>query len=342
MEASLKLAVTVRQIPKLGLTAEQCEDAWAVSSSGLRLAVADGATDSYASGRFARLLTEGFVEDSGPRTADEFAPWSRARSAAWVEATRLDGLPWYKQEKARLGAHSTFLGLEIEPGCARSLELGGPRETEQRGPGGLALAGNGVAGSARSLAYRALAVGDVCLFHVRGDRMLSAMPLERPEDFGVQPALIATSRTYPGPGVEALVSWSGEIAPGDTLVIASDAVARWFLVSTRDGEKPWQAIADADEQGFAALVDRLRREDRMRNDDVTVLSIDAEAVPPVSQPTRPSIAEPKPHRSRRKGGRRQIERAVAVSLGAGAVAVVVAVLGSPRTRGMLGASGARL
>ncbi len=317
MADTLRLTVAYRQVAKRGLTAEQCEDAWAANPSAGRFAVADGATDSYASGRFARLLVYGFVDEAGPRSSVEIEGWSTSCAEAWAEATPIAGLPWYKQEKARLGAHCTFLGVQLEGQAARDHgTTSSPTNLDHE--------------TAPSLVYRAFAVGDVCLFHVRQDRLLEVMPIARPEDFGVQPALVATSRSYPGPGLDALVEWTGELAEGDSLYLASDAVARWMLVSADAGEFPWHAIADAGADEFAALVEHLRDEGHMRNDDVTVVAVSVE--PPPEQPEEgqePPGGDETPRRHS-PGARRQIERAAAVSLAVGALGVGLALVWGPK------------
>jgi len=336
MGCSLSLALTVRHLPKLGLSAEQCEDAWAVNNSASRFAVADGATDSYASGRLARLMVEGFADESGPRSAGEFPPWARSRAEAWVKSTPVAGLPWYKQEKARLGAHCTFLGIQLESSGPLS-DASGIAEPQRALVASRHVDGacGGEHSTSTPVAYRAFAVGDVCLFHVRDDRLLCAKPVERPEDFGVQPALVATSRSYPGPGIETLVEWTGEIAAGDLLVLASDAVAHWFLVAAGQGGRPWRCIVEASEDEFATLVARLRQENQMRNDDVTVVAVAAAPEPSAVDSSPTPVPERAPRRGRRNA-RRGLVRAAAISLGAGALLVAVALIRSPKTRGPFG------
>jgi hypothetical protein len=138
---------------KQGIAAHECEDALACLERSRACAVADGATEAFGARHWARLLARSWVRC--PQGADP---------AAFVElAARLGEraqkrwaarpLPWYAEEKRQQGSHAAFVGLVFEPG------------------------GSG-------LRWRALALGDCCLFQLRGDALLSAMPLSEPAQFG--------------------------------------------------------------------------------------------------------------------------------------------------------------
>ena len=66
----------------------------------------------------------------------------------------------------------------------------------------------------------------------------------------------------------------GVFAPGDALLFATDALARWFLAQCEAGEKPWETLCALRSQAdFDALVMRLRQAHVMRNDDVTLVIV---------------------------------------------------------------------
>jgi hypothetical protein len=217
-------------LPKRGHSDDEYEDAFAADPEAGRFAVADGATESSFAGPWARLLVERFV-------AGDEAGWLGSSRAAW--AAEVDGrpLPWYAEAKRAEGAFATFLGLVL------AREAGG---------------------------WRALAVGDACLFLVRDDRLARAFPLGRPEDFGNQPRLLG-SRADPHP--PAPDETRGDWRPGDLFLLATDALAEWFLRRTRAGGRPWHDLDGLSGEAFADWVERRREQEGLRNDDVTVVAI---------------------------------------------------------------------
>ncbi len=71
----------------------------------------------------------------------------------------------------------------------------------------------------------------------------------------------------------------GKWRPGDRLFLMTDALAQWFLKRNLTEKKPWLALARqlAQPRAVAALteyIEKLRDKDGLRNDDVTLLTID--------------------------------------------------------------------
>lgn len=235
-------------LPKRGHKAEEYEDAYAGDARAGRFAVADGASESSFANRWAKLLVEAFVHAEG-EAEGEWA-WLDRPQQRWSAEVDGQQLAWYADEKRQLGAHATLLGLTF-------------RQAE-RGPGGR---------------WRALAVGDSCLFQVRGDGLLHAFPLSSSESFGNQPALLCSR---PG-GARAIlprakVEW-GEWKPGDQFFLLTDAVAQWFLRRHEARFKPWASLTrrlrePKPDAALGALVEKLRDDEEMRNDDVTLVTIE--------------------------------------------------------------------
>jgi hypothetical protein len=247
MSTQLPLVWRTFALPKRGHKADEYEDAYAAAPAAGRFAVADGASESSFAGLWARLLVEGFTRRI--KQAMDGTHWLECAQQHWAD--EVDGLelPWYAEEKREQGAFATFLGLSIKRG-----EKGGGR-------------------------WKALAIGDSCLFQVRKDRLVAAFPLNRSADFGNQPALLGSR---PGPGQarsnQQKIEW-GTWQPGDRLFLMTDALAQWFLRRHETNGQPWQLLARrlGDEKAHAALtayVDELRDRDGLRNDDVTLLTID--------------------------------------------------------------------
>jgi hypothetical protein len=230
-------------LPKRGNSEEEYEDAFAGNAERGRFAVADGASESSFAGVWARLLAEGFVQAPRPWGATDWLAPLRERWAAEVGGRPLS---WYGEMKRDDGAWATLLGLAF-----------------RRGPEGN-----------RPGYWRALAVGDSCLVQLRGGRTLSAFPLTRSEDFGSNPALLA-SRDRAGkepPWYHA----KGEWQPGDQFLLMTDALAQWFLRQLERKDHPWELLrvlpaSTQPHAAFARLIAEQRDRQAMRNDDVTLV-----------------------------------------------------------------------
>jgi hypothetical protein len=147
-------------VPKDGHAADECEDAVAGDPGPGRFAVADGASESFAAGEWARLLADTFVEHGPARD------WLAGPRAAWQTAVAGEALSWYAEEKRTAGGHATFLGVTTRP------------------------ADDGYE-------WEAVAVGDACLFHVVGGACLAAFPFDRAADFTSVPTLISSKGGTP-------------------------------------------------------------------------------------------------------------------------------------------------
>lgn len=218
-------------VPKRGHSAEEYEDAAAWDGAAGRYAVADGASESAFAGEWARLLCESFVGGS-----PDYG-WVDEARVRWLAEVGARPMPWYLEEKIRDGSFATFVGLTIDAGAST---------------------------------WQSVAVGDSCLFQVRGDVLLSAFPVERPDHFGARPDLIGSR----GHGPVNLVRAEGTLSAGDSVLLMSDALAQWFLTEHEAGRKPRTMLDALTDDSFTAWVDLLRTTRRLKNDDVTLLVID--------------------------------------------------------------------
>ena len=233
-------------LPKRGNTAEEYEDAFAGNPRVGRFAVADGATESVFAGSWARLLVEQFIQGPECEIA-EWVAWVPSVQARWSEGISGRSLPWYAEMKVQQGAFATFLGVQVAA-------------TRDRG-----------------FAWRAIAVGDTCLFHTRSGELLGAFPIEHSGRFENSPPLVG-SRTPPQTLRERAVQASGTAITNDRLWLMSDAMAQWFLLEHEAGNRPWEPLEQLltlkeSESVFASWIEGLRDAKRIRNDDVTLLAI---------------------------------------------------------------------
>jgi hypothetical protein len=242
---------------KLGNAEADYEDAFEprrpvdATCERFRAAVADGATETSYSGLWARLLVHAYAGSRPYLENVEPARWAGALhrlQARWQRIINTAQLPWYAEEKARMGAFSSLLGLSLADGDG------------QRG------------------AWRAVAVGDSCLFQVRDGQLIRAFPYRSSEDFTNRPVLVSSVAAQNHDLAEHVLGDAGEWETDDAFYLMTDALACWFLKAHEDGERPWCVLRDLDtadeSRPFGDWVDGLRASQAMRNDDVTLLRVD--------------------------------------------------------------------
>lgn len=226
--------VRTHWLPKHGHTPDEYEDATAppaaASDGTVRAALADGATESAFAGAWARTLVEEFIgaNVTVPETFAESIHRTRRVFGRRIAEHATD-LPWYAAAKAEEGAFAAFLGLVLYP--------------------------NG--------AWRAVAVGDCCLFHLRDGERLMSWPLDDPDDFGNRPDLLGSRLDASQPDAETT---SAQWSPGDRFLLASDALAAYLLA-----HEPAD-VTGLNADAFAAFV-AAARDHGMRNDDVTLVEL---------------------------------------------------------------------
>lgn len=221
-------------VPKEGNTALQYEDAWSAGDD--RVAVSDGASAAIYARDWAQVLADDFAS-GGPVPEDDAAFWERVSGLAdgWTARHADSGGSWYAQEKLPQGSAASLLVVGF---------------------------GDGV--------WRAWAVGDACCFVVADDRLRYAFPLTRARAFGDRPPLVTTRPPQRRP---AVVRTAEPLPQGDgvRVLLATDALARWFLSEFERGRRPWRSLPDAD--GAGAWVAERRAEGTLHDDDVTLVEV---------------------------------------------------------------------
>ncbi len=238
--------IKVFSCPKSGNSVEEYEDAWAHrqtrSPAGLRVAVADGATESSFAKLWAVLLAESYVRSE--LTGAEF--FAQVQPARRLWRRRLAGrpLPWFASEKAEQGAFAAFLGVQIDAHTNR---------------------------------WTALAVGDCCFMQLddvgKGMRMVEAFPLQKSSQFTMSPYLIGSTSDGELQN-ERIQVGKGSLRDGDMLLLGSDAVAAWLLKQHEDGRPLWKWLYRKlnTPERFAAMV-AYGRKHGLRNDDFTLVRV---------------------------------------------------------------------
>lgn len=244
--AATECDVKVFCCPKSGNSVEEYEDAWAHrptrTPAGIRVAVADGATESSFAKLWAVLLAESYVrcELAGAEFFERLKPARRL----WQRRLAGRPLPWFASEKAEQGAFAAFLGVQIDAHTNR---------------------------------WTALAVGDCCLMQVdnvgEGMRVVKAFPLQESSQFTMSPYLIG-SRSDGGLLNERIQMSKGSLRDGDMLLLATDAVAAWLLKQHEDGRPLWKWLYRklSTPARFDAMV-AYGRKHGLRNDDCTLVRV---------------------------------------------------------------------
>lgn len=261
--------VATFSVSKRGCPMEECEDASWVGPDGLgfgelegqslRVVVADGASESLLANRWAKRLSSTFGFASSPtRTRRSFVAtyrvavneWTRevANYAAEREA-RGAPIQWFEEPGLEKGAHSTIIAVEFIDGRDEA-----------------------------SPSWRAVAVGDSCLFQVRNDRLHASFPTQDPDAFSYQPALLSSRGADDSIVSQYVALQSGTWQHDDSFYIVTDALAAWFLRSAQAGGRPWAPLRDLNTSDFdfdfEAWVNTQRDEGRMHDDDTTLVRVD--------------------------------------------------------------------
>jgi hypothetical protein len=234
-------------MPKDGASFEECEDAVGVNVGAGRFALADGATEAFDAGRWARALAAGWVErEAAPLTAEELRPWVAEEGRRLQEGWAGRELPWYAEEKARGGSFAAFVGLGFEE-------------------------------AAGGLRWRAVALGDACLVQRRGRAVLAAAPLDDPEEFNASPVLVPSREAALEGALARAVTAAGAAEAGDVFLLLSDAAAAWFLRLSGAADPLLEEfdslLAASENEALAALFRAERAAGRIKDDDVAVVRV---------------------------------------------------------------------
>ncbi len=218
-------------------------------SGTARFIVVDGATQAYDPLRWVDQLVTSFVSGGPALEPAAMRAWFAARQDQWAADVRDFDSIIEQRKFAEVGSFATLLGFEISG-------LDGPEPF-----------------------WRAVALGDTVLFHVRAGRLIATFPPLGPDDFGTRPDGVHTLRSSLDRMTGRLLAGSGLLAADDFLFAATDAMAQWILRAVGREEKlVWDTLSGlAHPDVFARFVEDQRREQdgakRMKNDDVTLMRL---------------------------------------------------------------------
>jgi hypothetical protein len=243
-----KLQIRQFLLPKRAHTLIECEDAIGINEPRHRFAVADGATEAFDARSWAQRLAQNWVQIDATLDPAEFSIWLAAEGRRLQDSWSDLRLPWYSEEKARGGSFAAFVGIELEPGVA-------------------------------TWQWRAIALGDSCLFHCREGELLKTIPLAHSVSFGSNPVLAASHPSVQAATLEHMVVDSGIMQRGDQLLLFSDGVAAWYLLLAETGDAETRSVftrllSSEDTAALTQLFETERTSGRLRDDDIAIISLE--------------------------------------------------------------------
>jgi hypothetical protein len=231
------------QVPKDPLYPDAIEDSFVIRIADGRLALSDGASESYDSKTWARIVTSQFAED--PAVS---ASWPDNCIRIYADEFDVQALSWSKQASFNRGSYATLLGVEIFP---------------------------------EKWTMDVMAVGDTICAVIENKNIITTFPYIRHEEFQQRPELfstLASNNSFVSDGsFYSKYSRTFSVPPNckTSLLCMTDALGEWALRSHAEGEPQWSlllSISATSELEELVMIERAAK--RMRIDDVTLIHID--------------------------------------------------------------------
>ncbi|MFD2182880.1 hypothetical protein [Rhodoplanes azumiensis] len=250
-------------VPKEPEVPSENEDAFAANAAATAFAVCDGATESFASGRWARALAAAFVAH---------APLDRTllagARATYEQSFDMRKWPPYRRNAYRRGSYAALVGLMLWPKeHLYAIQAIGDSicvvaEGAPAGAADTAGEGDGTANGAGA-----------------GPTLVRSFPLSTPAAFERRPVLLSTAdHTNVVDGVHLLDQsgiWTvGRYTPHarTAFCLMTDALGAWLLGDAAARLARLQAIDS--QTAFADLVIAERAAGRLRRDDTTLMIVE--------------------------------------------------------------------
>jgi hypothetical protein len=253
----MKLISSCFSIPKKGSLQKENEDFFfplegEIKRSHQSVAIADGASEGFLSKLWSKILTISYVAfdrtDLDMRLFTDFCidVYNYQRDTYVQKRKERDNpLKWFEENLMVKGSFSTLLGVTF----VKSSPIGGY--------------------------WKADSVGDSCFFQLR-DNLIEAFPVMGSSNFGNSPDLISSNPVYNLELESKIKIKTGHFFFGDSFYLMTDAIANWFINQIEEEKRPWVTLdefLEADNEGLIKYINRLREENRLKNDDVTIVRV---------------------------------------------------------------------
>ena len=244
---SLRLQVQTYSLWKLGANRGECEDALASNMRTGAIAVADGATEAFDSRYWARLLARAWVRCGIAVTVPSFLQLAQCLGQRAHRRWENRKLSWYAEEKARVGSYAAFVGALFQ------------------------------AEGENAYRWQVIAIGDSCFLQIRNGKLLRAVPISSPEEFGNRLVLLPSNVLGQPAVMSELKTFDGVAEPGDVFLLLSDAIANWlmaaFPANERDVHRFLRLLSEGRTDQLDIFADECRSSGEMRNDDIAAIHV---------------------------------------------------------------------
>lgn len=224
------------------------EDATAIDEVRGRIAVSDGASESYDSKTWSNLLVRQFVQDTRVGPA-----WVRRAVDAFGQRVNRDELSWSKQASFDRGSFATLLGVRWDPSSA---------------------------------VVDIWCIGDSLIVLLDGTRQVACRPYTEAAEFSQRPQLLSTNRALNGFSAKSDFrrrlhhQWQVDQLHAPVLLCMTDGLGEWALREAQTGRPVWAELTAIDSApDLERLVVEERARHNMRVDDVTLLHIGLDVDP---------------------------------------------------------------
>lgn len=244
--------------PKYGNLEDENEDAFAPKKiqkifnrkSPISFVIADGATQSGFSRLWANLLVNKIFKAHYCPSRKKIKILVNESSKSWAKELASRDLPWFAEEKARLGAFSSLLWITLS-------------ESKRQ--------------SHHKNSWRAIAIGDSNLFQIRQDKVVCSFPLHESKQFNNFPLLLSSVPSKNLQTWEHICCLQRDWQNGDHFYLMTDALAAWFLIKNEQGENPhrilqqWLSAIKNQQTSFNQVIQYERANHILKNDDTTLI-----------------------------------------------------------------------
>lgn len=249
-----KVRIRSFSLQKLGNEPHEYEDSFYFNLESGKFAIADGVSESCFAKLWADILTKSFVEsDISLFSFEEFSDekinevlqsFLAYVQKEWNEKIDWKNLPWYVEEKAKKGAFATFLGLELK------------RDSDYE---------------ASQYHWRAVAIGDCCLFQTNGKQLINSFPVSESTQFGNTPLMLSSRISLDNFGKFKIRASKGVVKTNEKIILATDAVAKWILIQVEANQWTWEKQILSKEEELRSFFNESIKNEKLRNDDITVV-----------------------------------------------------------------------
>lgn len=229
-------------IPKDPAYPETNEDDFVVDANRSRVAVSDGASESFDSKSWAHLLTNNFVLNGIP-DEDGF----KTLISGYAELYDFSSLPWSKQAAFERGSFATLLCIEH---CLENNNL------------------------------NIFCVGDSLAVLLDGNTLAASAPYTHCDEFQQRPELFCTNTrhnsfiTSPDFPTKYQTIWNITDKKIPTLLCMTDALGEWALRNATIEKSSWEILNNINSEAELERLVLEERENRnMKVDDVTFIRI---------------------------------------------------------------------